>query len=167
MSEKKEIRDTIMQGETVSSIQCTTSIDKISRDCPIEVYKYREVVAIPKMSFVDDIVDVNKCGKETLKMNEYTAKEISKRRLQLSYDKCVRMHVKRKRKSKEDNSNCEKLVIDGWAEKKTTKNNGTKYKLEDAYLGKMEIKTVESHTYLGDTQCCPHNFEDWIYLMAA
>ena len=62
------------------------------------------------MSFVDDIVDFIKCGKETSDMNEYTVKEESKRRLQLSYDKCVRMHVTNKRKSK---NSCENLVIDG------------------------------------------------------
>ena len=78
------------------------------------------------MSFVDDIVDVNIFGKQTIEMNEYTSTEISKRRLQMSHDKCVRIHVKHKRnsKDKENTKECEKLEIDGWIVKKVKSSNG-------------------------------------------
>ena len=95
VTEKDVIRDIILQGETVSSIICTSSVDLMSKQCPLEVYKYREVVDIPKLSFVDDIADVTKCGKSAKDMNEFTSIEISKRKLQLATDKCQKMHVGR------------------------------------------------------------------------
>ena len=69
-TKKVMIKELIMQGETLSSILCTSSVDKISKDCDIESFKYRNKVVIPKMGFVDDLLDINKCGKETKQMNE-------------------------------------------------------------------------------------------------
>ena len=93
ISESKEIEDTVMQGETVSSILCTSTVDKVAKDCPLEELKYKKDIDIPRLGFVDDICDINKCGSETKRMNAYTTTEINKRRLQFSADKCVRMHI--------------------------------------------------------------------------
>ena len=99
ISETKDIEDTIMQGETISSILCTSSVDKVAKDCPLETLKYKKEIDIPKLGFVDDICDMNKCGIETKQMNEYTTTEINKRRLQFGADKCIRMHIKNKKSS--------------------------------------------------------------------
>ena len=67
VTDKKEIEDTIMQGETISSIVCTTTVDKVSKDCDLPPYEYKKAVKIPKLGFVDDILDVTKCGEDTFK----------------------------------------------------------------------------------------------------
>ena len=149
VTEKKEIEDIIMQGETISSIVCTTTVDKISKDCKIPPYKYKNAVNIPKMGFVDDILDVTKCGVETSVMNEYTVESMNKRKLQLSKDKCVRLHVKNKKTRKDNKSeDCKSVYIDEWEETKEKK--GSKIVLKDTHKGKVKIKTVDSHLYLGD-----------------
>ena len=38
-SEAKDVENIIMQGETVSSILCTSSLDTISKESPIESFK--------------------------------------------------------------------------------------------------------------------------------
>ena len=76
VTEKKEINDVIMQGESISSIVCTSSVDRVSRDCKLKKYEYKDVVEIPKLGFVDDILDINKCGEATKNMNEYTTEEM-------------------------------------------------------------------------------------------
>ena len=81
VTEEKEVEDIIMQGETISSILCTNSMDVISKDCKLKPYKYKKEVDVPKMGFVDDILDINRCGEETVKMNEYTIDEFNKRKL--------------------------------------------------------------------------------------
>ena len=87
-TEEKEVEDLIMQGETISSILCTNSMDVMSKNCKIQPHKYKKEVDVPKMGFVDDILDINKCGKETVIMNEYTRDQINKRKLQLSLKMC-------------------------------------------------------------------------------
>ena len=129
-----------MQGETVSSLICTNSVDLISKECPLSAYKYREIVEIPKLSFVDDIADVTKCGERAKEMNKYTCHEINKRKLQLATDKCHKMHVG---KSKE----CADLTKEEWKVEKEKENGITK--LVDRYIGKSSIETVDSKEYLG------------------
>ena len=149
ISDKMEIKDIIMQGETISSIVCTTTVDKIDRDCKLPAYEYKSVVKIPKLSFVDDILDVTKCGEETIRMNNYTTEEINKRKLQFSKDKCVRLHVSSKKAIKQkQNDSCKSVYIDEWKVEK--EKNGSKIKLKDSHVGKAELKTVTSHLYLGD-----------------
>ena len=41
ITEKARIKGNIMQGENISSILCTNSIDKISKDCKISPFEYR------------------------------------------------------------------------------------------------------------------------------
>ena len=64
-SEEKNIEDIVMQGESISSIMSSTTIDKMAKDCPLEPPKYKDVVDVPQMSFVDDVININKCGKKT------------------------------------------------------------------------------------------------------
>ena len=146
ISEKVTIKETIMQGENVSSILCTNSIDKISKDCDLEKIEYREKKIIPKVGFVDDILDVAMCGKDTKKMNKYTTDEINKRKLQLNYDKCARMHIAPKHKAENNINECEDVTIDLWSVEKDEYHK----KLFDKYHGKVKLKSVEEYTYLGD-----------------
>ena len=144
-TEEKEIEDIVMQGETLSSILCTNSMDLMAKECKLEEFDYRENVKIPKIGFVDDVLDINKCGKETLEMNHYTRDEMNKRKLQLSYDKCARMHVKGK---SENRTECETVVIDEWETKKERK--GSETQLRDVHKGEVPIRNVDEYLYLGD-----------------
>ena len=148
ITEEMEIEEVVMQGETLSSILCTNSMDLMSKECRLEPYKYKNKVDIPKMGFVDDILDINRCGKETVLMNNYTREEMNKRKLQLSYDKCARMHIKG-RGEKEDKVKCEKIVIDKWKIEKEKKEE--KIEQKDVYEGAIPIKSVDEYVYLGDT----------------
>ena len=87
ISDKSEVNNKIMQGENFSSILCTSTLDIISKTCPIEPYTYRKSVKIPKAGFLDDLLDITYCGIHTQQMNCYTNEEISKRKLHFSVDK--------------------------------------------------------------------------------
>ena len=148
-SDEGEIDDIIMQGETLSGIICTNSMDKVSKDCDIEPLKYKEIVNIPKLGYVDDIADINNCGEKTKEMNQYTTKAINERRLQFSIDKCARMHVGKGAKNKTDMEHkCPEVQVDKWEEIK--KIEGNSIKLVDEYQGKVNVKEVNEYEYLGD-----------------
>ena len=130
-----------MQGETLSSILCTNTMDRMSVECTQTAYKYKNAVLIPKSGFVDDLVDIQKCGQPTKDMNTYTNEEINKRKLQCATDKCKRMHFGKKTK-------CEDLHIDSWGVKKNE--HEAKIQLIDVHQGKVLITTVSSHLNLGE-----------------
>ena len=138
-----------MQKESISSIVCTSIIDKVSRECKLPAYEYKNEVKIPKLGFVDDIVDITKCGEETLRMNVYTTEAMNKRKLQMSIDKCVRLHATSKKADKQKQSDkCKPVSIDEWKEVK--EKVGSETVLKDVHVGKVELKTVTGHLYLGD-----------------
>ena len=137
----QQIKNIIMQGETLSSILCTNTMDRMSSDCHLEDYKYKNIVEIPKLGFVDDLVDIKKCGQQTREMNSYTNEEMNRRKLQLAPDKCKRMHIGKKQK-------CEDLHIDNWVIEKTEKE--AIIQLNDVHRGKVPISTVSHQLYLGE-----------------
>ena len=145
ISDEETVEDIIMQGETLSSILCTSTVGQIEKECNLDTFKYREEVEVPKMSFVDDILDVTECGKDTVEMNEYTRTKINERKLQLNAEKCVKMHIDKRT----DHTCNDELKIDVWEVKKEEKESNII--LKDEYKGETNIKTVTKHLYLGDT----------------
>ena len=100
-----------MQGESVSSILCTTSVDKLADENPVDKYRYMKSVEVPTLGFVDDLLDIKKCGEEAKESNDYLVEEVNKRRLQFSSDKCVRMHVEKKNNT---NTKKECKILNFW-----------------------------------------------------
>ena len=145
VTEEEEIEEVVLQGETLSGFVCTNSVDKISKECELKPVKYRDM-DVPKLGYVDDILDITKCGEDTKHMNEYTTQEVNKRKLQLSWDKCARMHIGKKKKGTA--IKCKDIFIDQWKES-TTKCDG-EIKVEDVYVGKAKIKDVDEYEYLGN-----------------
>ena len=120
--------DIFFQGETLSSIICTSTMDKISKDDKNEHFKYRNEVEIPKLGFIDDLLDINKCGMQTKEVQEYTRMEVNKRKLQLNEDKCARIHIDMKKKKNKDQKKCEDLFIDVWKLEKKEEDKASKAK---------------------------------------
>ena len=143
-TETCEVKDKIMQGENFSSILCTSTLDLVSKSCPIEPYKYRNSVKIPKAGFLDDILDITYFGLQSQQMNFYTNEEISKRKLHFSVDKCKRMHIGK-------NQKCKNIEIDHWKVENREENLIT-YQ-EDSYQGKLPIESTDKHLYLGEIIC--------------
>ena len=146
-TEKGDIEDIIMQGETLSSILCTSTMDTMAKDSKAETIKYRNEVSIPKLRFVDDILDINECGDKIKKMHNETVEHLNKRKLQINKDKSVRIHVPGKKSH--ENCECEELLVDSWSLEKESSEDKTA--LKDVYNGKSKVKTVEKYDYLGNT----------------
>ena len=108
-------------------------MDMMPKECDIEPVRYKDEVRIPKLSFVDDLVDIHICGKETKLMNIHTSEQIDKRRLHFAVDKCNRLHIGPKNV---ENTKCEPIYVNDWEEA----NSAT---TEDVLKGKYEVKTVE------------------------
>ncbi len=74
LTERKNIENTVMQGDVFGPIFCATSIDSIGKECLQDekyLYKYKEKVKIPPLSMIDDLACVSTCGVESVKLNSY------------------------------------------------------------------------------------------------
>ena len=89
-----------MQGTVWGSLLCTATMDKLGQlvyKNPELTYKYKGVVETPSLGMVDDILCIQKCSTQTVKMNAVVNSFIEGKKLKLSNKKCHRIHVQNKK----------------------------------------------------------------------
>ena len=119
------IRNTVMQGTVWGGLFCTCTMDKLGQEAyadPDLLYRYRQAVEVPPLEMVDDVVIVSECGATTVTTNAHMNLFIERKKLQLSKDKCARVHI--------GSSKCGECV--------------------KIYVHKEEMKSSEKEKYLGD-----------------
>ena len=92
----------VMQGGSWGPMQCSNSVDKIGKECEIiqeHLYSYKNLVNVPILSMVDDMLAISNCGQESVSMNTYINTHVELKKLKLhtpdlkGKTKCHRMHV--------------------------------------------------------------------------
>ena len=99
-SDRVNIKNIIMQGTVWGSLLCTGTMDKLGQlvyKNPDLVYKYKGVVETPSLGMVDDILSIQKCSNDTVKMNAVINSFVEGKKLKLSGKKCHRIHVQNKK----------------------------------------------------------------------
>ena len=89
-----------MQGTVWGSLLCTATMDKLGQLVYKRsdlTYKYKGVVEIPTLGMVDDILSVQKCSEDAVKINAVINGFIEGKKLTLSNKKCHRIHIENKR----------------------------------------------------------------------
>ena len=97
---RTSIKNIIMQGTVWASFLCTVTMDKLGKfiySKPELTYKYKGVVDTPTLGMVDDVLSVQKCSAETVKMNSIINSFIENKKLKLSAGKCRRIHIQNKK----------------------------------------------------------------------
>jgi hypothetical protein len=110
MTKRVDIPNIIMQGTVWGSMFCTTTIDKLSQKAYTEeawLYKYKGEVSVPPLGMVDDVLTIQKCGTTALTINNEVNAFFEQKKLTLSQQKCVQIHVGTKC------GDCEKLFVHG------------------------------------------------------
>ena len=116
-----------MQGTVWGSMLCKTTMDKLGQLVYKRsdlTYKYKGVVEIPTLGMVDDILSVQKCSEDAVKINAVINGFIEGKKLTLSNKKCNRIHIENKRTR--NAKNCPDLKVH---------ENQMKTSLEEKYLG--------------------------------
>ena len=111
-SDRISIKNIIMQGTVWGSLLCTATMDRLGKQIyrnPDLTYKYKGVVETPSLGMVDDILCVQKCSNDTVKVNAVVNAFIEGKKLKLSDKKCKRIHLQNK-KLKRD-SNCPEIKV--------------------------------------------------------
>ena len=95
------IHNTVMQGTVWGGLFCTCTMDKLGKEAyadPQLLYRYRGTVEVPPLEMVDDVVIASECGSTTSTSNAHMNSFIERKKLQLSKDKCARIHIGAKNK---------------------------------------------------------------------
>ena len=71
---------------------------------------YKDVVGIPPLGMVDDLVCISQCGPKTVMLNSFVNYKASSKKLQFGTQKCKKLHIGQQRQLHK----CASLFIDGW-----------------------------------------------------
>ena len=139
-----------MQGEVYGPLCCSVQVDTFGKECIQQrkyLYQYKEIVGIPPLAMVDDLVLISNCGLESVMMNGFINCKTNIKKLQFGVEKCHKMHVGRK------NQICPDLFIDGWELKPVDSiesGNNTDDIMMDTFSGSCGVDDSKSEKYLGD-----------------
>ena len=81
LSQRKQINNIICQGDSMGSIECSLHLDEIGKSSlspELEPYKYKDLVEIPALGMVDDLVTISESGFKSTRMNAFLASSCKK-----------------------------------------------------------------------------------------
>ena len=96
LSERKEVKNIICQGEPWGPIECSLQIDNLGKetlDKGLDPYKYKNEVDIPALGYIDDIITVTESGYKTARMNSFINAKLAIKKLRLGAKKSFVMHI--------------------------------------------------------------------------
>ena len=99
VTERKTIRNSIMQGTVWAGLMCTATMDKLGKEVyktPQLIYKYKGTVNVPPLEMVDDVLTISKCGATSVAMNRKVNSFMESKKLELNSTKCAQIHVGKK-----------------------------------------------------------------------
>jgi hypothetical protein len=149
LTDRVTFKEIILQGDVFGPIECSVSVDTYGKECLEEdkhLYLYKDEVAVPILTMVDDALAVSECGYKTNMLNSFINTKTNMKKLQYGVKKCFKMHVG-KTCVKEI---CPDLYVDGWKLKEVSEVEAGQGKIEDDYDGQYEMKEVNHEKYLGD-----------------
>ena len=99
ITERRTINNVVMQGTVWGSLFCTATMDKLGKliyENDDLLYKYKNEVSIPSLGMVDDILSIQKCSIDAVKINAVINAFIESKKLTLSKKKCNRIHISKR-----------------------------------------------------------------------
>ena len=85
----------VMQGSVFGPIKSTIQIDTLGRDCQSNnqgMFKYKNVLDITPLAFIDDCLGFSKCGADSVELNSIINTKIDSKKMRLSSKKCHHLH---------------------------------------------------------------------------
>ena len=99
LTERKLVKMAEMQGSVWAPLKCAVTMDVIGKETETieenhkNLIKYKNIVAIPPLEMIDDLLTFAECGQKSKKMNTYINAKIELKKLELSDKKCKKMHL--------------------------------------------------------------------------
>ena len=85
LSKREQIDEIVMQGDVLAPLISSLQVDTIIKECLDEnkhLYLYKDIVPIPPLGLVDDLLTISSCGFKTTQINQYLNSKTAEKRLQ-------------------------------------------------------------------------------------
>ena len=116
-----------MSRKALGPIECSLEVGKESLNTQQDPYEYKDIVEIPALGWIDDVITVSESGYKTARLNSFINAKFALKMLRLGAEKCNMMHVGN---NHEDYKNIQ-LCVDGWSVKTVENYDTSELKWED------------------------------------
>ena len=61
----------VLQGSVFGPLKCSIQVDTLGRDClkrDVGLYLYKNVISVPPLAMIDDILGVTNCNEEAIEL---------------------------------------------------------------------------------------------------
>ena len=143
LTEAQQLESVVLQGDTWGPALASNQVDTIGKECEEESkyeFIYKDIVPIPPLGMVDDLVGISEAGYKAQELNAYINVKTADKKLQFGPDKCKVMLVGKT----QENFHKNKLFVDCWNIKHDDNDD-----IIGKFEGKTEMKSVNFDKYLG------------------
>ena len=101
VTDQFDLEKTVLQGSVFAPIKCSVQVDTLGRDCLRTgdgIYSYKDVIDVPALAMVDDVLGVSKCGDASIELNSIVNVKMESKKLRLSQTKCFKIHISKRKK---------------------------------------------------------------------
>ena len=87
LTKRETLKNIEMQGGVLTPLKCSVQIDTIGKEtmsiseCSKSMFKYKDCVKIPVLSFIDDAISITECGPDSVKANAYIQSKVNTKKL--------------------------------------------------------------------------------------
>ena len=147
LSERQQIKNNVLQGDTFGSILASVQVDTIGQECEESGYgyMYKDSLPISLLGLVDDMVGVSEAGFKAQQLNALINVKTAEKGLQFGVTKCKSMLIA---KDKEHVLNSD-LTVDKWKAVHNDESEPGEDTLVDIYEGQVPIEKSDEQKYLG------------------
>ena len=92
LSERESFENLVMQGDVLSPLISSLQVDTIGKECLEDnkhLYHFKNVVPIPPLGMVDDLLTISERGYKTKLLNEFINFKTGTKKLQFGTSKCI------------------------------------------------------------------------------
>ena len=149
LSKREIFEDLVMQGDILSPLISSLQVDSIGKECyenKKHLYFFKNIVPIPPLGMIDDLLTMSECGYKTRLMNEFINFKTGTKRLQFGAKKCIKMHIGRANSK----TLCNDLFVGEWKNEVVSDPQSGGYKMSEYFNGNVKMEESHEQKYLGD-----------------
>ena len=149
LSKRETFEDLVMQGDVLSPLISSLQVDTMGKECLEEkkhLFYFKDIVPVPPLGMVDDLLTISECGYKAKLMNEFINFKTGTKRLQFGTSKCIKMHIGK------SNSEilCQDLYVGEWKNEVIEDPQKGGYKMNEFFSGNVKMEDRKEQKYLGD-----------------
>ena len=148
LTDRVNVQKIVKQGEIVSSLKCTVTVDSIAEkheeNLNKHLFLYKEIVPVPPLTMVDDTVGIANCGLDSALSTCHLNTQTNIKKLQFGQNKCHKLHIG------QSSHLCTNDTIDTWKLQKEKDFVSSILDMVDIEGEKHVLEILSSDCYLGD-----------------